>query len=1159
MYLLHEYGADPEPDSAWLLAEPSRMLNARYAIVGFTQRDQELAELAGWRDAREFRMAARWLHAPGGQGKTRLSIAFAHHSVGENWKVISAVHGTDSVLPSLGAQDLRLNDLRGVLLIVDYADRWPASQLASLFTNALLHQHVPARLLLIARTADAWPAVRVSLEAHQADCSDQVLAPLPDQPNGRQRMFTVARDAFAGHYRISDPSVIQPPRTLGDADFGLTLTVHMAALAAVDAAARGVAAPTDMAGLTAYLLDRERQHWTRLYENHAEGPEFGTAPATMGRAVFAAALTGAVSHSEGTAILTRLGIDGDIARILADQAACYPSAPPADAAVLEPLHPDRLAEDYLALTLPGHDISYPPDRWSETVPASLLISAGDTPDPRYTPRALTFLTAAAARWPHIGGGHLYPLLRSDPGLAVRGGSAVLTALADLPAVPADLLAAIAARFPEEGQADLDVGIAAVTRRLAAAALTGTRDPARTAPIRRTLARRLSRAGYHTEALAAQQEALRDVRQLAAVDAVMHAPSLARTLSDLANFLRQVGRYSEALSPAEEAVGIFQQLAGGLLPEAASSPGDTMEYLQRLTGSSPSLYEKDLGTALEILAGCTRRARGPGDAVAALRKWIRVLRRLAVTDLHGHEPSLVAALSELGVSLRQAGDPASAVSAFREAVERARRLATGDPGAYESQLARGLTSLADALTEVREYQERITIGEEAVTVYRRLAAASPAVHEPALVIALHSLGLALHQVFRHTEAVAAAEEAVEIARRLAAANPAAHERMLAQALDSLGISRAALGSLQPDGAALAAAEEAVSILRRLAAAEPARVEYNLALALAHLANLLAAADRPEDALGIASEGIAIRRRLVRANPAANEPHLAQELGMLATVTAATTDSPGEARAFMTECVGIYRRLAVNNPARFAVRLAGALIPFATMSVDTPADVEQARAALAEATGILAPLAEQGDELALNLLEAASPVRNLLEEVAEGRDDHAEATLSFRQAVLGGTVRLQLTGVPRTVTAKMPTDVRSGQRLRLRGQARPAADGGPPGDLYVRITLEPDEVFSRDGHNLTLTIPLTRSEASLGSDVQVPLVDGRAVRLRVPRGTPDGKTFRVPSHGLRRADGTKGDLRIRVKLTVDDVDAAALRADLIVKSRSAWQAYASQNPT
>ena len=218
-----------------------------------------------------------------------------------------------------------------------------------------------------------------------------------------------------------------------------------------------------MAGLTAYLLDRERQHWTRLYETRAEVLEFGTPPTAMARTVFAAALTGAVSHREGTAILTRLDIDGQVQRILADHSACYPSAYPAHAAVLEPLYPDRLAEDYLALSLTGHDISgCPPDPWTDTALAALLICIADMPAPGYTPRAVTFLTAATARWPHLGTRHLYPLLRQDPGLALRGGSTVLTTLADLPA-PVDLLAAIAAHFPDREQADLDVGIAAVTR------------------------------------------------------------------------------------------------------------------------------------------------------------------------------------------------------------------------------------------------------------------------------------------------------------------------------------------------------------------------------------------------------------------------------------------------------------------------------------------------------------------------------------------------------------------------------------------------------------------------------------------------------------------------------------------------------------------------
>ena len=1137
VYLLQEYRLDPEPDSARLLAQPSRMLNARYAVVGFTGRDPELAELASWRDARESRLSARWLHAPGGQGKTRLADAFAHHSAGEKWKIITATHGPGSVLPPPGSQDLRLHTSRGVLLIIDYADRWPASHLAWLFSNALLHQHLPARLLLIARAANAWPAVRAGLEAHQASTSDQVLAPLADEPGGRRRMFTVARDAFASHYNITDPSVIQPPGTLSGADFGLTLAVHMAALAAVDAAYRGVGAPADMSGLTAYLLDRERHHWTRLYENRAEGLEFGTAPTVMARTVFTAALTGTVSHREGTAILTRLDVGSQVQQILTDHAACYPPAYPADATALEPLYPDRLAEDYLALALPGHDISgYPPDPWTDTAPANLLIRTGNTPAPGYTPRAVTFLTAAAARWPHIGTRHLYPLLREDPEVALRGGSTVLTALADLPTVPVDLLTAIAARFPEGEQADLDVGIAAVARRLAAEALAGTRDPADRTEIRFHLARRLANAGHYQESLATAQDALRDQRHLAAADPGLHTGNLGRILINLATYLRRVGRHTEAVAIAEEAVEIFRRAA-----------------------SREPAHEENLALALEGLAESFRGTRQPDESVVGLL-WesAGIFRRLAEADPEKHEPALVASLSELGVCLRRTGSPAAAVSVFREALQVARRLAKADPAAYENRLAKVLTSLSHALMEVGEYEEEARIAEEAVMVFRRLASVNPMVYEPELAASLNALGVALRQVSRRDEAVTPAEEAVEIARRLAAANPAAHELLLAVTLDNLGTRRAEVAPGLPNAAALSAGGEAVSILRKMATADAARVEHDFARTLANLASRLAEAGRWHDAQRAASEGITIRKRLVLVDRVAHEQHLARELGILGAITA-SAGSREEAKALTAEAAGMFRRLAADNPA-LSPEVARLLLALASMSMDTPAGMEQARAAVAEATAILEPLAEHGNGTARIHLGAASQLRSLLGEPAgsQRRSAEAVAALSFRRAALGGTARLRLNGLSRTVTARLPPGVHDGQQVRLRGLGPPAADGGPPSDLYVRIAVEPDEVFSRTGHNLTLKVPLTGSEASHGSNIRIPLLDGHAVTLRIHPGTPHGKTFRVRSRGLRQADGTTSDLHVRVQLTNDDIDAAALRADLIAKAVSAWQAHASQNP-
>ena len=154
VYLLAEHRPAQEPDSGWLVAQPSRMLNARYAVVDFTGRGTEQAELTTWRHTGS-RLAARWLHAPGGQGKTRLAAELAFQTAAAGWKVAVATHGPGAVHPPPGSQDLRLGGAAGLLLLVDYADRWPLTHLTWLFSNAVFHQQVPTRLLLLARSAHA--------------------------------------------------------------------------------------------------------------------------------------------------------------------------------------------------------------------------------------------------------------------------------------------------------------------------------------------------------------------------------------------------------------------------------------------------------------------------------------------------------------------------------------------------------------------------------------------------------------------------------------------------------------------------------------------------------------------------------------------------------------------------------------------------------------------------------------------------------------------------------------------------------------------------------------------------------------------------------------------------------------------------------------------
>ena len=120
--------------------------------------------------------------------------------------------------------------------------------------------------------------------------------------------------------------------------------------------------------------------------------------------------------------------------------------------------------------------------------------------------------------------------------------------------------------------------------------------------------------------------------------------------------------------------------------------------------------------------------------------------------------------------------------------------------------------------------------------------------------------------------------------------------------------------------------------------------------------------------------------------------------------------------------------------------------------------------------------------------------------------------------------------RTIQARIPAGVADGQRIKLRGKGAPGERGGPAGDLYVRVHVTPHPVFGRSGGNLTVTVPVTVPEAALGSEIKVPSLRGVPVTVRIPAGTPNGRTFRVRGKGVRRPDGTYGDLLVTVEVMV-----------------------------
>jgi len=152
--------------------------------------------------------------------------------------------------------------------------------------------------------------------------------------------------------------------------------------------------------------------------------------------------------------------------------------------------------------------------------------------------------------------------------------------------------------------------------------------------------------------------------------------------------------------------------------------------------------------------------------------------------------------------------------------------------------------------------------------------------------------------------------------------------------------------------------------------------------------------------------------------------------------------------------------------------------------------------------------------------------------KGADLEGEMTLGFHDAIDGTTRTLTVQGPegPRDVQVKIPPGVEDGQRIRVKGKGRPGADGGPRGDLYVRVHVAPHPLFTRTGRNLEVTVPLTYAEAALGANITVPTLDGK-VTLRIPAGTSGGKTFRVTGKGIATRKGA-GDLLVTVEVAVPE---------------------------
>ena len=918
--------------------QPSRLLAAESQVVKFAGREQELADLVSWRDDLAPGVSVMLMHGPGGQGKTRLAARFAANSADAGWTAWAAHHVSDPTAQHVVAPG---DPGRDLVLIVDYADRWPVDDLQLLLDNPLLRRPQRARVLLIARQAGPWwPSLRHRLgKANLKVGPTMQLTPLAGTVSARDRVFADASDAFANVFGLHATSVSAPEMN-SDA-FHLVLTVHMAALVAVDARLRGTTPPSDPVGLSAYLLDREHDFWHALHDHE----QIAITPTVMGRTVYIATLTHQLHRSQAVAVLERVGVAdaSAAASALDDHAGCYPPSGPGTDMRLEPLYPDRLGEDFLALATPGHsNPDYPADQWAENAAARLLILA-DHQSPPYTRPAVTTLIEAARRWPHIAERQLNSLLRDRPQVAVDAGGAALIGLANLPGIDVGVLEAIEDRLPSGRHVDLDVGIAAISARLTDHRLINTADPSQQSDLYHTLGKRLSNAGLVRQALTATEKAVQIRERLAADNPAAYEPDLALSLNNLGKALSDLGDPAQGSAVTKRAVDVYRRLAR----------------------TNQAAYEPGLALALHNLAADLSVLGRADDALAAIEQAVEIRQRLAIDNPAEYEPDLALTVNNLAVVLRDLGQREHALTASNHAVEIWWRIAADNPTAYAPDLARALVNLGADLSDAGRTEDAVTVTRKGVDIYRRLTRANQAAHEPGLAGALNNFANQLSVLGRPDDALAAAGEAVQIRRRLAADNPAAYESALARALDKRSVMLAGVGRAQD---ALVAAEEAVHIRERLAADNPAAHGSALAESLNNLGKILSDSDHRKQAVAVIERSVDSYRRLAAGNPAAHEPGLARALSNLGVIGLSRWRRQ-RALATTSESVSIYRRLTLASQRAHEPDLARALWSFAFVRAEARKELPAALDAVMEAIQILKPLAEDRPATFVELLLAA----------------------------------------------------------------------------------------------------------------------------------------------------------------------------------------------
>ncbi len=153
--------------------------------------------------------------------------------------------------------------------------------------------------------------------------------------------------------------------------------------------------------------------------------------------------------------------------------------------------------------------------------------------------------------------------------------------------------------------------------------------------------------------------------------------------------------------------------------------------------------------------------------------------------------------------------------------------------------------------------------------------------------------------------------------------------------------------------------------------------------------------------------------------------------------------------------------------------------------------------------------------------------------KGQDVVIEITISLEESVQGAEklITYQLNGKQERVSVKIPPGIEEGKKLRLAGKGQPSPWGGPPGDLYIKIRIAPHPVFRREKNDLYLKRHIKLSEALLGTEISVPTLNGKTLKLKVPPGVQSHTKMRLKNQGIKSlTNGRKGDMYVEIVVDI-----------------------------